>query len=220
MNIARSDLVDSAETDEFKRVVKQLIQKLEGSPEYLAFRQIQKEGKQEASAEHLAKEKQAIEAEDQNWVVYQTGGNPPVVLIREPKNENEVNALLWKLEALKALPFERFQTLAYVGAKKGPDLLVNFHEDKTSEPLRGAIIEVELNFYNYTAHGHTPSQYARVICWDAPTSGRKVRLNPTNKPYRFSIPMGDYHVLLYVLKNIDGLSVMSRRDLKARGVDI
>ena len=97
--------------------------------------------------------------------------------MREPKNENEVNPVIWKLEALGALPFEKFQSLGYVGARKGPDLLVKFQEDKESEPLRGAIFEVENNFYSYKSHGHLPSQYPKVICWDIVSSGRKVRLN-------------------------------------------
>jgi hypothetical protein len=64
-----------------------------------------------------------------------------MVLMREPQNETEVNALIWKLKALRALPFETFVTLAYIGAAKGPDLLVNFQEDKASEPLRATIMK-------------------------------------------------------------------------------
>src|SRR5208282_2726700 len=122
----------------------------------------------------LAEEKRKIELPDQNWVVLERSSTDLLPLIREPQNESEVNALLWKLEALGALPFETFMTLAYIGAAKGPDLLVNFQEDKSSEPLRATIVEIENNFYNYKTHGHTPTQYPKVICWDVPSSGRKV----------------------------------------------
>jgi len=122
MNISRSDLIDSEETLEFRKHVAQLFERLETSREYLRFRQIPKTRKVVKSAESLAQEKAALEADDQNWVVYQPVGQRPIVLMREPRNESEVAAMLWKLEALGALPFERFQTLAYPGAKGGPGI--------------------------------------------------------------------------------------------------
>lgn len=220
MSISRSDLIDSAKSLEFKKAVKRLFERLETSPEYLEFRQITQVDKQAAAAAFLADEKRNIEAEDQNWVLLQREGRPSLVLMREPKNEHEVNALIWKLEALQALPFERFHTLAYVGAKKGPDLLANFQEEKGSEPLRCAVIEVERNFYSYKSHGHYPGQYPKVVCWDAPTSGRKVRLSSVRgKKYKFTVNMEDYQVHVYVLKNIDGIKVVSRKELNDMGVE-
>ena len=72
--------------------------------------------------------------------------------------------LLWKLEALNALPFKRFETLGHAGT--GPDLIVHFQEDEQSNPERYVSVEVENKFYNYTLHGHKPSQYPRIICWE------------------------------------------------------
>lgn len=220
MNISRSDLVDSAETVLLKKTVRKIFEKLETSKDYLDFRQIPKSQKQVESADHIAVEKREIEAEDQNWVVLQISSQKPVVLMREPKNESEVNGLIWKLEALKALPFKTFQSLGYIGAHKGPDLLVHFQEDQSSEPSRGMVIEIENNFYNYTTHGHKPSQYPKVICWDIPQAGRKARLVKTQKKYKFTINMEEYQVHLFVLKLMEGISVLSRRELKEIGVDI
>jgi hypothetical protein len=220
MNISRSGLVDAAETLELKRLVKKLFERVETSPEYLEFRQIPKVQKEIDSADHLAVEKRAIEAEDQNWVVYQRPPQSPLVLMREPKNETEVLALIWKLESLNGLPFKRFETLAYVGAAKGPDLLVNFQEEEGAEPSRGAVIEVENNFYNYKSHGHKPAQYARVVCWDIPSSGRKARLNKTTKKFKWTINMDEYQVHVFVLKMMEGISVASRRQLKEIGIEI
>lgn len=218
MNIARSDLVDSDKSLEFKKYVKQLLRKLETSAEYLEFRQIPIGKKLEVSAQLLAAEKEVLESENQNWVVLERSGQAPVVLMREPKNESEVNALIWKLEALNALPFERFQSLAYVGAQKGPDLLAMFQEDKMSEQVRGAVIEVENNFYSYKAHGHYPSQYPKVICWDAPTSGRKDRLTPTPRRHKFVVDMGEYQVHVYVLKLFEGIRVIPRKEFAIHGL--
>jgi len=176
MNISRSGLVNHPKTDELKSIARELFRHVETSDLYLGeggFRRLPEEEKFEAQGGVIAEEKRKIELAEQTWVVLERGGGIPLVLLREPKSEMEVNALLWKLEALGALPFETFQTLAYIGAAKGPDLLVNFQEDKMAEASRAAVVEVELNFYNYKTHGHTPPQYPKVICWDAPTSGRK-----------------------------------------------
>jgi len=222
MNIARSDLVDSAATLAFKSAVQKLLDELERCPEYLdGFRLVPTVRKRRESADHLADQKRAIESDEQNWVVFRRGDEPPQVLMREPENESEVNALIWKLETLGGLPFHIFQSLAYVGARRGPDLIANFQEDRDSEPLRAAVIEVELNFYSYKAHGHSPAQYPKVICWDAPTSGRKDRLNPTpNKRHKYTVVRDDYQVHVYVLKQMESISVVPRRDLPRLGITL
>lgn len=218
MNISRSDLIDSAHTLRFRQTVKELIETLEGSPEYLAFRQIPKERRRERGARDLAETKSAIESEEQNWVVWDRPGHGPVVLMREPENEQEALGLLWKLEALGALPFAQFQTLAYPGAGGGPDLIVNFQEDKTSEPSRAAVVEVENRFYNYKAHGHLPAQYPKIVCWDAPSSGRKIRLTPTGRKHKFTANMDEYQLHVFVLRLMEGIRVLSRKEMKAQGI--
>ena len=220
MNISRSALVDSANTVELKKIVTELFQRVESSDVYLSFRTLPERNKVEKQGGILAEEKRKIEQPDQNWVVYEKASDVYTILIREPQNEQEVNALIWKLEALGALPFENFNTLAYIGASKGPDLLANFQEDKASEPFRATIIEIENNFYNYKTHGHTPTQYPKVLCWDIPASGRKAKINKTQKPYKFTLSTDEYQVHIYVIKYMDGIKVLSRTDLEKRGIKI
>jgi hypothetical protein len=220
MNISRRGLVDSARTLEFKKIVSEIFYDIESSSEYLTFRKLQEKEKHEKQSDILAEEKRLIEGIDQNWVVLEETGKTPIVLIREPKNEEEVNALIWKLEALGVLPFEKFNSLAYIGAAKGPDLLVNFQEEKGSEPQRATVIEIENNFYNYKTHGHTPSQYPKVICWDMPSSGRKIKPNKTSKPYKFTFDTDDFQVHIFVLKLMTNIKVYSRKELKNKGINI
>ena len=220
MNISRSDLIDSEKTLRFKDTLSELLGELERSSEYLSFRQAPKRAKRIASADGLAVEKQRIEQDDQTWVILKRSGQQPLVLIREPANETEAAALLWKLEAIGALPFAQFQTLAYPGASSGPDIFAHFREDQSSEPARCAVFELERNFYNYKAHGHHSSQYPRIICWDAPTSGRKVRLNGTNKEYKFTVLMEDYQLHIFVMRKMPNVDVMSRAQLRQQGVNI
>lgn len=216
MNIGRSGLVDSENTLKFRDVVTEIFQRIESSDDYLRFRRLPETEKVERQSDILATEKKRIAERDQNWVVYEKEGSELVKLIREPQNEQEVNAVIWKLETLNALPFERFETLAYIGAAKGPDILADFQEDKGSEPQLGAVVEVENNFYNYKSHGHSPAQYPKVLCWDIPTSGRKVKLNKTKKPYKYTMSGSDYQVHVFVLKRMEGIKVMSREEIEAK----
>lgn len=220
MNISRSDLVDSGLSLEFKKEVAKLFEKLETSEEYLSFRQVQTLDKLTASGKYLAEEKVSITSDDQTWVVYQKEDSEPIVLIREPRNETEVNALLWKMEAIGALPFEQFQTLAYPGVKRGPDLFANFQEEPTSEPIQCAVFEIENNFYSYKSHGHYPGQYPKVICWDIPASGRKVRLNKTAKKFKLTFNTDEYQVHVFVLRMMDGIKVMTKKELRDFGIQI
>ncbi|HEY2170970.1 MAG TPA: hypothetical protein VGJ30_15195 [Candidatus Angelobacter sp.] len=225
MNISRSALVNHQKTNELKKISAELFRRLETSDLYLGeggFRRLPEIEKFEAQGGVIAEEKRKIEMAEQTWVVLDRPGSSPVVLLREPQSEMEVNALLWKLEALGVLPFETFQTLAYIGAAKGPDLLVNFQEEKAGEASRATVVEVELNFYNYKTHGHIPPQYPKVICWDVPTSGRKAKIEKVkNKSHKYFLPHPDgYTVQIFVLKNMDGIKVMSREELGKRGVRI
>jgi len=221
MNISRSGLTDSAKTITFNETVKSMMEKLETSQEYLEkFRSIPAKKKREESASYLEQQKRDIESEDQKFVIFTGENEKQIILMREPQNESEVNALIWKLEAFGALPFEKFQSLGYVGAHKGPDLLVNFQEEKGSEPHRAIVVEVENNFYSYKTHAHYPAQYPKVICWDIPTSGRKVRLQSTGKKYKYTIDMKEYQVHVFVIKQFEGINVFSRRELRDLGLKL
>lgn len=218
LNISRSGLVDSPKSLELRKIVTEIFQRIESSDEYLKFRRIPEKDKLSKSSDYLKEEKDKIAEKDQNWVVLEKGGELKV-LIREPQSEAEVNAIIWKLEALNALPFERFKTLAYVGAARGPDLLVNYQEERGSEPQISTVFEIENNFYNYSLHGHTPSQYPKVICWDAPTSGRKIKLTKTSKRYKYTSTNEEFQIHVFIIKYFDGVKVLSRRELEELGVE-
>lgn len=219
MNISRSGLVDSPKTIELRKIVTEIFQRIESSSEYLTFRRIPERQKFAKQSGYLSEEKKKIGDRDQNWIVYHAPQQDPVVLVREPQNEQEVNILIWKLEALNALPFKKFKTLAYIGAAKGPDILVNFQEEEGSEPQHATVVEIENNFYNYKTHGHAPSQYPKVICWDIPASGRKAKLNKTSKRYKFTVNEADFQVHVFVLKMMDGIKIMSRQEIDQEGID-
>ena len=211
MNISRSGLVDSAKADLFRSAVSKLFEKIESSEEYLKFRRIQEERKTAAGAEDLETKKQNLESESQRWVVYQPDASAkPQVLCREPENENDVLCLLWKLEALGALPFKRFETLGHAGT--GPDLIVHFQEDDQSNPERYISVEIENKFYNYTLHGHKPSQYPRVICWELGKTP-KIAISKTDKIYKSMAIREELQIHIFSLRLLDGIRVLTKKEL-------
>ncbi len=211
MNISRSGLVDSEDVDLFKSAVAKIFDKIESSGTFLDFRRIQEERKTVTGAEELETKKQNLESENQRWVVFQEGdSHKPVVLAREPENENDVLCILWKLESLNALPFKKFQTLGHAGT--GPDLIVHFQEDEQSNPDRYTSIEIENKFYNYTLHGHKPSQYPRVICWEVGKTP-KVQINKTDKKYKFTTIKEDLQIHIFSIRLMDKVKVITRKEL-------
>ena len=217
MNLARSALLDSALALAFKARITRLLEFLETSLEYGEFRRLQADTKRQVQAAKIAEDRMSLTSEEQNWVVLERGGETPLVLMREPRNETEAAAILWKLESLGALPFEKFQTVGHPDASRDADLFVNFQEAKDTAPLSIAMFETENRFFSYKPKGGV---VPNVICWDAPARGRRVRLNKTDKPYKFTVDAEQACVPVYVMKQMGGLAVLSTRELRARGISI
>lgn len=214
MNIARNGLVDSRLTDHFKRLTSQAIRQVEDSDRHRAFRQVPKRRKDRKSGGQLSDRKKELESATQPWVYWRRSEDAdPVRLLREPENETDTLAVLWKLEALGALPFASFQTLAYSGT--GADLIAHFAEDDAANAERYATIEVEHRFFNFKAHGHLIAQFPTVICWDI---NPKPRLSPkpTAKPYKFVVQLDEAMLRIYALSRMPGVSVASEEDLERR----
>jgi len=207
MNIARSGLVDSELTDMLKNAVSKIFKRIETSQEYLDFRQVPKQRKTVRSATVLDVKKQNLESADQKWVTYTDTNGKSILLGREPENENDTLALLWKMEAIGALPFARFSTLAHSG--DGPDLIVHFQEDNGSQPDRYTVVEAERFFYNYKSHGHAPSQYPRVVCWDLGT--KSIKVNDTKYPWKKVTTTEGVQVNVFLIRHMPGVSVISRQ---------
>jgi len=213
MNISRSGLVDSERAALLKQLAAKMFQELEQSPRYLAFRQIPKERKNAIGAQQLGTKKKALESPNQKWVIWKNPKTGTIVsLCREPENELDTLIVLWKLEALNALPFKQYETLGHAG--NGPDLIVHFQEDDQSNPERYVSIEAENRFRNYTRHGHTESLYPRVICWDIGSSP-EMRLKQTDKSYKV-IAEGKQGAVVHVfcIRKMDGISVVSKSELE------
>ncbi len=218
MNISRSSLVDSAKTEHFKKLVGSAIQQVEDTQRHRDFRQVPKRRKDKVGAEKLKQRKQELERPEQVWVYWQSPNTgKPVRLLREPQNETDTLAILWKLEALGLLSFANFETLAYSG--KGADLIVHFQEDESSNSERYVTMEAEYRFFNFRAHGHLISQFPTVICWDI-NPKPKLSVKRTAKPYKFVVQLAETTLRIYAIKpmimNIPAFFIGTEEDLNRK----
>ncbi len=216
MNIARSALNASGHTELFKKGVKKIFSKIESSQKYLDFRNVIKVRKAIGSADELGRIKKKLQSDNQKYVIFQSDKSKKAILLcREPEYESDVLCLIWKLETINGLPFKKFHTLAYVGSGKkgGPDILADFQEDPQSEPEISAAIEIENNFYNYIPHGHNPSQFPKVICWEI-SKTRKVKVDGTEKAYKYIAVKDAMQIYVYCLRQIEGIKVVAKKDLE------
>ena len=128
----------------------------------------------------------------------------PVMLV--PANENEVLALLCKLESRGALPFHEFLLWEYT-SRVGIDAIGTYQIRETDVPAQFASIEVEHYFENFFDHEHPHSQVNLVICWDFRDGEAPSELRQHNqKKYLFEY-RNDYSFIVVVLSHIPGLQV-------------
>jgi hypothetical protein len=214
MNLSRSGLVDSAMTDHFRKLASDALNQVENSDRHRAFRQVPKRRKEKAGAAQLHERKQELESGAQAWAYWQPDPSArPIRLLREPKNETDTLAVLWKLEALGALPFTTFETLAYSG--KGADLVIHFQEDDSSNPERYTTFEVEYRFFNFKEDGHLIPQFPSVICWEI-NQKPKLPVKQTAKSFKHVVQLEETTLRIYTLKAVPGVFVATEDELRRR----
>ena len=216
MNISRSDLIDDPVTKLFKQTVQKLIKKIEDSEEHRVFRSVAIRRKEKKSAGELDERKAKLEKAKQPYVIYEDSEiKKPILLGTEPMSEGDALNILWKLEIIGKLPFDKFQTLHY--SPKGPDLVVHFRETETSDTEKYCVIEAERFFSNYKIHEHHPPQFPKVICWTLGTSV-KVRIEDTDIRYKKKAIVDGIEVAVYLLKYMPGIKVLTKEKLEEKGL--
>ena len=154
--------------------------------------------KQQIIAANRLKQRQE-RAESAPRVIFE---GEPVMLV--PENENEVLALLCKLESLRALPFHEFLLLEYT-AKVGIDAIGTYQIRETDNRPLYATIEVEHLYENFFDHDHPHSQVELLICWDFLAGEPPTELHPlSDNGYLFEY-RNDHSFKVFVLSHIPNL---------------
>lgn len=128
------------------------------SEDYITYDKALRYRSEVAAVNQLKARQERARRSDRVWV-----GDEAIML--EPSNENEVLALVCKLEVAKALPFVSFRLWEYT-AKRGIDAIASYQVLETDVPSQYATVEVEFHYENFFDHGHPPRQVNLIVCWD------------------------------------------------------
>lgn len=161
-DIARSRIVsDGVKEPLFTSALREAFRKIMETNDYKEWVKYRRELKRKDLGTTLNQRKDTLLRRKQKWVFYDGE-----LIHKEPENEQDVRALLWKLEGLKALPFHYFRTLEHT-AQKGIDIIADYQEKDFSEKKLFQAIEVEHILENYSDHDHVPEQTSLIIAWDS-----------------------------------------------------
>ncbi len=161
-DIARSRIVsDGVREPLFTGAIRECFRNVMNTDDYQEWVRYRRELKRKDLGASLNQRKDALLRREQKWVFH----NGELVH-KEPDNEQDVRALLWKLEGLRALPFYYFRTLEHT-AQKGIDIIAEYQEKDFSEKKLFQAVEVEHILENYSDHDHVPEQTSLIIAWDS-----------------------------------------------------
>jgi hypothetical protein len=170
-DIARSRIVsDGVKEPLFTRALREAFRKIMETGDYKEWVKYRRDLKRKDLGATLNQRKDMLLGREQKWVFY--NGE---FIHKEPDNEQDVRAVLWKLEGLKALPFHYFKTLEHT-AQKGIDIIAEYQEKDFSEKKLFQALEVEYILENYSDHDHVPEQTSLIIAWDSKNRGKLTKV--------------------------------------------
>jgi hypothetical protein len=189
----------------FKKASRQAFTEFAERDEYQEFQQERRQESQRERAELLQDRKETLRNGDIRFVhldasSVENGVSDDLKFIhRVPSGENDTLSLLWKLEALDALPFEEYTTLEHT-ANKGIDTIVNYQENDRSERHEFVACEIESKFENFESHGHFPGQVRIVICWEIehPNVDHLTQVND----YKYRADFEEYSLDVYEIQKM------------------
>jgi len=198
-DIARSRVAsDGIKEPLFTAALREAFRKIMETDDYKEWVKYRRELKKKDLAKTLNQRKQELLKPDQRWVFYKGE-----LIHKEPDNENDVRALLWKLEALKALPFYYFKTLEHT-AQKGIDIIAEYQEKEYSERKLYQAVEVEYILEHYSYHEHVPEQTSLIIAWD---SKNREKLTKVEGEWRYVWDYMGNNLNVILLKYLPGIEV-------------
>jgi hypothetical protein len=201
MDFARGYYRENETTLLFESALRDCFDKLAEHQGYKTFLKERERDRTIRQRESLDARKQALQSSGQKFVYLKTDDRR---IHRVPDNEKDTLALLWKLEALRALPFDFFETLEHTNLE-GIDVLANVRAEKDGQTQYFVPIEVEDIFEEYIPHGHNPKQTAMIICWEI--EDPEVLEKSEDKRYLFFFKLGDERIPVYEIRSLPSIDI-------------
>jgi len=198
-DITRSRIVsDGLKEPLFTTALREAFRKIMDTDDYKEWVKYRRELKRKDLGATLNQRKDALLGREQKWVFYKGE-----LIHKEPDNEQDVRALLWKLEGLKALPYHYFRTLEHT-AQKGIDIIADYQEKDFSEKELFQAVEVEHTLENYSDHDHVPEQTSLIIAWD---SRNRDKLTKVEGEWKYVWGYMGHNLNVILLKYIQNIDV-------------
>jgi len=201
-DMARSRIVsDGIKEPLFTAALREAFRRIMETNDYKEWVKYRREAKRKDLGVTLNQRKDALLDRQQKWVFYEGE-----LVHKVPDNEQDVRALLWKLEGLKGIPFHYFKTLEHT-AQKGIDVIAEYQEEDFSEKKLFQAVEVEYILENYSDHDHVPEQTSLVIAWD---SRDKDRLTKAKSDWRYIWTYTGTSLNVILLRYIPGIEIRTK----------
>ncbi len=201
MDFARNTYLENVQTANFEKALKECFNELSEKGEYKNFLKQAEDENQKNKRLNIDRRKDELEKPDQQFVYVKKTNQ---LLHRLPKNEHDTLALMWKLEALKLLPFDEFISLEHTNLE-GIDIIANYRETPDAFTNKYAPIEVEHTFENFYSHGHNANQVMAVICWDVDDESYYKKID--GKPHKLIATINEKDVPIYRLSTIEEIEL-------------
>ncbi|MDH7514113.1 MAG: hypothetical protein QHH14_14295 [Clostridiales bacterium] len=201
-DIARSRIVsDGVKEPLFTAALREAFRNIMDTPDYKEWVSYRRELKRKDLGTTLNQRKDKLMEKGQKWVYYKGE-----LVHKEPENEHDVRAMLWKLEGLKALPFYYFKTLEHT-AQKGIDIIADYQEKDFSEKKLFQAVEAEHILENYSDHDHVPEQTSLIIAWD---SKNREKLTKTEREWKYVWEFAGVNLNVVLLKYVPGIEIKAK----------
>ncbi len=199
-DIARSRISSDGIKDKlFRKALISAYKKIMDTPDFKEWVKYRRDLRNRELSKNLNERKELLQKKEQKWVYFKKR-----LIHKEPECENDLLALLWKLEGLKAIPFHYFISLEHTH-QKGIDIIADYQEHEISEKKFFQSIEAEYLLENYANHDHVPEQTSLIIAWD---SGKKSGLIKKANEWRYQWN--------YLKKNLDVILLKYLPDLEIK----
>ena len=201
-DIARIRIVpDGIKEPLFAAALREAFRKVMETEDYKEWERYQRYLRKKELGTTLNQRKDELQRQEQKWVYFKGK-----LLHKEPSSEQDVRALLWKLEGMDELPFYNFRTLEHT-AQKGIDIIAEYQEMDFSEKKLFQAIEVEHILENYSDHDHVPEQTSLIIAWD---SRHRDKLTKAESDWKYVWDYARHKMNVILLKYTPGIEVKTK----------
>lgn len=212
LNLSRSDFNYDENFEAFEDALSEAFSRIKQDPKFQKFYQNKNRELRIELQVKMNMKKKEFQSEDKKYVWFKNK-----MLIAEPESEYDTAALLWILEGMGGLPFEKFKTLQYPGYREGIDLLVDYQDEKDTEEHDCIYVELEKLFSNFIRHKHEVGQMSLAICWKLDKGKVTLgKLEPTKKPFKHIYKFGEYPITVFEISQFPDIFVGTKKEAKER----